>query len=154
VICRISEYKVELEWLDDTANPYKRMAKMSSAADKLPEIICVTPPEFKKGIANHWSPEHLFVSSCVACFFTTFMSISESSGLPVKSFKVKGTGILAKDKDGKSAMTKLDLYPEIVVEKDADLEKARRVAKKSEANCLIANSMKSEIILHLEIRKA
>ncbi|MEX2685038.1 MAG: OsmC family protein [Candidatus Sigynarchaeota archaeon] len=149
----MSEYKVELEWLNDTANPYKRMARMGSTADKLPEIICVTPPEFKKGIANHWSPEHLFVSSCVACFFTTFMSISESSNLPVKSFKVGGMGILAKDKDGKSAMTKLDLYPEIVLEKDGDIEKAKKVAEKAEANCLIANSMKTEVIVHSLVRK-
>lgn len=149
----MSEYKVEVEWLPDTANSYRRMARMDSAADKLPEIICVTPPEFKKGIPNHWSPEHLFVSSCAACFFTTFTAISDSSGLSLKSFKVKATGILAKDNDGKDAMIKLDLYPEIVVERDADLEKAKRVAEKAEKSCLIANSMKSEIIIHPSIQK-
>ncbi len=149
----MSEYKVEVEWLPDTANSYRRMARMDSAADKLPEIICVTPPEFKKGIPNHWSPEHLFVSSCAACFFTTFTAMSDSSGLSLKSFKVKATGILAKDNDGKDAMIKLDLYPEIVVERDADLEKAKRVAEKAEKNCLIANSMKSEIIIHPSIQK-
>ncbi len=149
----MSEYKVEVEWLPDTANSYRRMARMDSAADKLPEIICVTPPEFKKGIPNHWSPEHLFVSSCAACFFTTFTAMSDSSGLSLKSFKVKATGILAKDNDGKDAMIKLDLYPEIVVERDADLEKAKRVAEKAEKSCLIANSMKSEIIIHPSIQK-
>ncbi|NMC05810.1 MAG: OsmC family protein [Candidatus Lokiarchaeota archaeon] len=150
----MSEYKVEVEWLPDPASPYKRMARMGSAADKLPEVTCVTPPEFKKGIPNHWSPEHLFVSSCAACFFTTFTSISDSSALSLKTFKVKATGILAKDKAGKEAMTRIDLYPEIVVEKDADIEKAKRIAEKAEANCLIANSMKSEIVVHPAIRKA
>jgi organic hydroperoxide reductase OsmC/OhrA len=150
----MSEYKVEVEWLPDPASPYKRMARMGSATDKLPEVMCVTPPEFKKGIPNHWSPEHLFVSSVAGCFFTTFTAISDSSGVSLKSFKVKATGILAKDKNGKDAMTKVDLYPEITVEKDADVDKAKRVAEKTEANCLISNSMKTEVIIHPTIRKA
>nr|MDO8112165.1 OsmC family protein [Candidatus Sigynarchaeota archaeon] len=150
----MSEYKVELEWLADSAIPFKRMAKLSNKDEKLPDVICVTPPEFKKGIPNHWSPEHLFVSSCVACFFTTFLAISDSSGLSLKSFKLKGIGTLAKNAQGKEAMTRLDLYPEIVVGTEADIDKAKKVAEKTEANCLIANSMKSEITLHPSIKKA
>ncbi len=150
----MSEYKAEAEWEPDSASPYKRMARMSSPSDKLPEITIVTPPEFDKGIPNHWTPEHLFVSSLVACFFATFMRISEGSSLSLKALKVAGTSVLSQDKDGKNAITKVDLYPDIVVEKDKDIIKANRIAEKTEQECLIANSMKSEIMIHPSIRKA
>ncbi|MBN2149927.1 MAG: OsmC family protein [Candidatus Lokiarchaeota archaeon] len=150
----MSEYQVELEWLTDPEIPYKRMARMGSTADGLPQVVCVTPADFEKGIPNHWTPEHLFVSSCVACYFTTFMRISEGSKLSLEALSVKGTGVLGDDKDGKRAMTRIDIYPEIVVKKAADAQKAMRIAEKVEESCLISNSMKSEIFIHPSARNA
>ncbi|HME53575.1 MAG TPA: OsmC family protein [Candidatus Lokiarchaeia archaeon] len=151
---KTSDYTVELEWMPDPESNYKRMAKLGNTSDNLPEIILVTPPEFKKGIPDNWSPEHLFVSSVVACFFTTFVAISDSSNLKLTSLRIRGVGTLEKDADGKEAITKIDLYPEIIIDESENVEKARKIAEKTEKNCLIANSMKSEIIMTPDIKNA
>jgi organic hydroperoxide reductase OsmC/OhrA len=150
----VSEYAIELKWLHDPDTEYKRMAKLGNESENLPQIVCVTPPEFKKGIPDHWSPEHLFVSSVVACFFTTFLAISDSSKLQLKALAINGVGILDKDADGKEAITRIDLYPKIVIEAGEDVAKAKKIAEKTEINCLIANSMKSEITITPEIEEA
>lgn len=148
----MSEYTIELKWMPDPDAEYKRMAQLGN--DNLPQIVCVTPPEFKKGIPDHWSPEHLFVSSVVACFFTTFLAISDSSKLQLKELVINGVGTLDKDADGKEAITRIDLYPKIIIEAGEDVVKAKKIAEKTEVNCLIANSMKSEITMTPEIEEA
>src|SRR3954467_8042989 len=49
-------------------------------------IEVATPPEFPKGIAGLWSPEHLFTAAVNSCFMTTFLAIAENSKLEFKSF--------------------------------------------------------------------
>jgi organic hydroperoxide reductase OsmC/OhrA len=142
----MSEYKIELEWLPEDETLYKRMAKVSgSPEDEIPEIVVVTPPEFKKGIPNHWSPEHLFVASLASCFFTTFLSMADTSNLPLLSFKLHATGTLDKDENGNSQITAIEVFPEIEVASENDQDKAEKLVGKVEANCLISNSMKSTV---------
>lgn len=150
----MSTYSLDIEWLPEEGVPYKRMARLSATPDGLPDITVVTPPEFKKGIPNHWNPEHLFVASSAACFFTTFLSISDASNLALASFRVSATGTLGKNADGQQAIITIDLHPVVKVQKDADVAKAEKIIQKAENNCLISNSMKTTVSVHPAVRVA
>ena len=49
--------------------------------------------------------------------------------------------------DGKFLMTGVLLEPHVVLKREADRERANRVLQKSEANCLISNSIKSKVTM-------
>ena len=136
-------YTVNLNWESD------RKGIMSSP-DLDTKIAVATPPEFDKGIPNIWSPEHLFTASVVSCFMTTFLAIAEYSKLEYIKFSCNAEGILEKI-DGKYLMTKIILKPELTIAELDKMERAQRILEKSEAACLISNSIKSEIELHTKI---
>jgi peroxiredoxin-like protein len=136
-------YDVLVKWDGD------RKGTMSSKA--LPITIEVaTPPEFPHGMQGIWSPEHLFVAAINSCLMTTFLAIAENSNLSYKSFESKAVGKLELV-EGKYLMSEVTLMPHVVVFKEADKERALRIVKKSEAACLISNSVKSTILLEPNI---
>lgn len=132
-------YTVNLNWESD------RKGIMSSP-DLTTKIEVATPPEFDKGMPNIWSPEHLFTASVVSCFMTTFLAIAEYSKLEYIKFSCNSEGVLEKI-DGKYLMTKIILSPILTIDNQDKIERAQRILEKSEAACLISNSIKSEVEL-------
>lgn len=115
-------------------------------------IEVATPPPFPKGIEGIWSPEHLLTASVSSCFMTTFLAIAENSKLEFVSFNCPAKGKL-EQVDGKFLMTEILLEPVLVITKEADKEKAERVLQKSEAACLISNSIKSKVSVITTIKR-
>ncbi len=109
-------------------------------------IEVATPPQFPKGISGIWSPEHLFTAAVNSCLMTTFLAIAENSKLSFTSFSCKSKGKL-EQVDGKFLMTEITLNPIVTISEEKDREKAERVLLKSEAACLISNSIKSKIVM-------
>lgn len=109
------------------------------------KIEVATPPEFPKGIAGIWSPEHLLVAAVNSCLMTTFLSIAENSKLEFLSFTSYASGKLEMV-EGKYMISEIILSPVVVIADAINKEKADRVLQKSEAACLISNSVKSAII--------
>lgn len=109
-------------------------------------IEVATPPEFPKGIPGIWSPEHLFTAAVSSCLMTTFLSIAENSKLTFTSFTCKSKGKL-EQVDGKFMMTEITLEPTVTITDEKDRERAEKVLQKSEAACLISNSIKSKVIM-------
>jgi peroxiredoxin-like protein len=136
-------YEVNLHWKQD------RKGEVSSPVlnDK---IEVVTPPEFPKGIEGFWSPEHLFTAAVSSCLMTTFLAVAENSKLDFVSFDCKANGKLEMI-EGKYMMHEVELTPKLVIKKEEDRERAERILTKSEAACLISNSIKSKIVFKPEI---
>jgi len=109
-------------------------------------IEVATPPEFPKGIPGIWSPEHLFTAAVSSCLMTTFLSIAENSKLAFVSFSCKSKGKLEQI-DGKFMMSEIILEPTVTIADEKDRERAERVLQKSEAACLISNSVKSKVTM-------
>ena len=145
------QYNVDINWNVD------RKGLMCSPELKLGDsdssncIAVATPPEFPKGMPNIWSPEHLFTASVSSCLMTTFLAIAENSKLDFSAFSCNAKGILAKE-EGKFAMTEIILSPTVTISSEKDRERAERIVHKSEAACLISNSIKSKISLNITIK--
>lgn len=137
-------YNVSLEWTGD------RKGILSSS--EFPSTIeVVTPPEFDKGIAGHWSPEHLFTASVLSCFMTTFLAIAHYSKLEHEKFECKAEGIL-ESVEGKFLMTEIILKPIVYIKNQEEIEKTERILHKSEKACLISNSIISNVVLDFEVK--
>ena len=141
-------YNVDINWNGE------RKGVMSSP--ELSRVVnsnieVATPPEFPKGIPGIWSPEHLFTAAVSSCLMTTFLAIAENSKLSFQNFSCKSKGKLELV-DGKYLMTEIILEPTVTIEDEKDKEKAERVLQKSEAACLISNSVKSKITMNPTIK--
>jgi len=136
-------YNVSLKWNEG------RKGIMHSP--ELPtKIEVATPPQFDKGIPGIWSPEHLFTASVLSCFMTTFLAIAEYSKLEFISFDCDAEGVLDKV-DSKFLMTEVTLKARLVIDDASKKERAERILEKSEAACLISNSIKTKVNLIAEI---
>lgn len=130
-------FNVNLSWISD------RKGEISSPdLEKVIEVA--TPPPFPKGIEGIWSPEHLLTAAVNSCFMTTFLAVAENSKLEFELFDCKAKGKL-EQVDGKFLMTEVILEPTLVITKEADKDRAERILQKSEAACLISNSIKSKV---------
>ena len=118
-----------------------------STGDASSCIEVATPPEFPKGIPGIWSPEHLFTASVSSCLMTTFLAVAENFKLEFLRFSCKSKGKL-EQVDGKFQMTEIILEPTVVIVHERDRERAERVIQKSEAACLISNSIKSKVTMY------
>jgi len=132
-------YNVNLKWVND------RIGNMTSP-ELMDDLDVATPPPFPKGVEGVWSPEHLFTAAVNSCFMTTFLAIAENSKLEFTSFSCESKGKLDKV-DGKYLMTEVILKPVLNIVNAADREKAERILLKSEAVCLISNSIKAKVTL-------
>lgn len=137
-------YEVALNWESDRKGLVSSPALNSA-------IEVATPPEFAKGIPGIWSPEHLLVAAVNSCLMTTFLAVAENSGLTFVQFESKGTGKLEKV-DGKYMISEITLSPVLTIDHIGDQERAQKILLKSEAACLISNSVKSRIIFRPEIK--
>jgi peroxiredoxin-like protein len=137
-------YNVNLRWDAD------RMGTLYS--DELNEPVTVaTPPPFPKGMEKIWSPEHLFTAAVSSCLMTTFLAIAENSKLVFNQFSCRAAGKL-EHVNGKYRMTEIMLEPELVITREQDYERAERILQKSEAACLITNSINSNVVMKPVIR--
>ncbi|RTL59049.1 MAG: OsmC family peroxiredoxin [Sphingobacteriales bacterium] len=131
-------YEVNIKWNKD------RIGTISSPVlDSTIEVA--TPPEFPKGMAGIWSPEHLLVAAVNSCLMTTFLAIAENSKLNFEHFECLAKGKLEKI-EGKFMISEIILSPVVTILNETDNERAMRILDKSEAACLISNSVRSKII--------
>lgn len=131
-------YKTSVKWDNE------RIGTLS--APDLDSFKVATPPEFPKGVAGIWSPEHLFVASVNVCFMTTFLAIAENSKLNFISFECEANGKMEKV-DGKFMITEIELLPKVTLGDASQKDRTERILQKSEEHCLISNSIKTKVFL-------
>lgn len=140
-------YNVDVNW------NHERKGTMCSPELNVDTDNCLevaTPPEFPKGIAGIWSPEHLFTAAVSSCLMTTFLAVAENSKLDFKDFRCSSHGKM-EEVEGKMQMSEIILEPVVTIADEKDRERAERILQKSEAACLISNSVKSKITMHPKI---
>jgi peroxiredoxin-like protein len=135
----LHQYQVKLNWVEG-----RKGILHSDVLESKIEVV--TPPEFPKGIAGKWSPEHLFVAAVNSCFMTTFLAVAENSNLDFSTMECNAVGTLDKI-EGKFQITEITLYPVVAILDEAQKDKAIRVMEMSEKACLISNSIKSTVYL-------
>ncbi|MBS1490236.1 MAG: OsmC family protein [Bacteroidetes bacterium] len=143
-------YRVDIAWSQDRKGMMCSPELKGTLGDGSGCIEVATPPQFPKGIPGIWSPEHLFTAAVSSCLMTTFLAIAENSKLDFISFQCGSEGKL-EQVDGKFLMTEVLLKPVVMVKEEKDQDRALRVLQKSEANCLISNSVKAKVSMEPQV---
>ena len=137
-------YRVDLAWEND------RLGLLSSP-DLVHKLPVATPPPFPKGMDGYWSPEHLLTAAVSSCFMTTFLAIAENSKLAFEGFSCVAHGKL-EQVEGKYMMSEIIVEPTVTLLNEEDQAKALKILEKTEAACLISNSIKSTVIMQPTVR--
>ena len=92
-------------------------------------------------------PEEAFVASLSSCHMLFFLDFARRGGFLVDSYEDMAEGVLAKDADGRMAMTVVTLRPKVAFsgEKRPTKEELDDLHHRSHEACFIANSVKTEI---------
>jgi peroxiredoxin-like protein len=142
--------KLPHHYFAEAAAPAEGHIKLSSQG--LSDIESAGPAEFG-GPGDLWSPETLLVAAIADCFILTFRAIARASKLEWVDLTCTVEGVLDRV-DKVTQFTEFKIKAVLEVPSDADESKSIRLLEKAEAACLITNSMKSEVHLEAEIRKA
>ena len=73
-------------------------------------------------------PEEALVAALASCHMLWFLSIAAKKGFRVESYRDKAAGVLAKNADGKLAITQVTLRPEVAFASDARPSAAEHAA--------------------------
>lgn len=110
-----------------------------------PPVEVATPPEFK-GHEGIWSPEDLCVAAVNACIMTTFLAFAGRAGLPFEGYESEAEGTL-EFVDERFVFTKIVVRPKVTLRPGADRKQAEEILHKAEKNCLVSNSLRTEVVL-------
>ena len=115
----------------------------NAAADNIPKTVTA---------AAGVDPEQQFVASLSSCHMLWFLHFACNQKFVVKSYRDEASGILAKDAEGKEAMTRITLRPTVTFSgAPPSAREHKHLHEKAHERCFIANSIKSEVILEPRI---
>ena len=91
-------------------------------------------------------PEEAFVSSLSSCHMLWFLSISEKKKFVVDRYHDAATGVMAKNAEGRWAMTVVTLHPQIQFSgRGPTREELDAMHHEAHEQCFIASSVKTEV---------
>ena len=92
-------------------------------------------------------PEEAFVASLSSCHMLWFLSLAVERGYCVDSYRDAASGVMAKNAEGRLAMTSVTLRPEVSFsgERQPSGEDLSALHEAAHHECFIANSVRSEV---------
>jgi organic hydroperoxide reductase OsmC/OhrA len=142
----MSDHTITLEWSRDTPDfnydSYSRNHAISFG--NVGKVCGSAAPEFH-GDPHCLDPEQAFVMALASCHMLTFLAIACKKGFVVDQYVDKALGDLGKNQQGKTAMVKIELRPEVVFSgsKIPTDEEFSMLHGRAHSGCIIANSMAS-----------
>jgi len=114
-------------------------------------IQASSAPEFL-GKAELPNPEELFTASISSCFMLTFLYWAAMKGLTIEEYTAEAVGTLAKNAEGKMAMTEVVLKPKIRFQENNNPDAAvlDELFKKAHDNCFITSSVKTKVTVQAD----
>lgn len=93
------------------------------------------------------------MASLNVCVMSTFLAFAERAGVTFVSYESDGEGRVELV-DGKLQVASVALTPRVTVKSSGDVDKAKELLTKAESNCLISNSVKTQISIQPTITVA
>ncbi len=92
-------------------------------------------------------PEEAFVAALSSCHMLWFLDLAAQAGIVVDSYRDQAIGTLEKNAEGRQAMTKVVLHPDIRFAEGTapDPERLRDLHDRAHHLCYIANSVRTEV---------
>ncbi len=107
------------------------------------------PPEFD-GPGGVWSPETLLCASIADCFVLTFRSVARAARFEWLALECHTEGTLERAA-GTTQFTRCRTVARLTIPQGADPAAARALLERAERACLIANSLRAERVLEVDV---
>ena len=150
----MSEYFAKVRWLrgEDEAyidNRYSRGHEwefdggITVPASASPHVV-----PLPYSVEANVDPEEAFVASLSSCHMLFFLMLAAKRKFVVDEYIDDAVGLMDKDGDGKMAITRVTLRPQIKFsgDKKPDLAMLEKMHHQSHEQCFIANSVKTEVV--------
>jgi organic hydroperoxide reductase OsmC/OhrA len=115
-----------------------------------PTLTVATPPEFRDGIADVWSPEDLLVAATATCYALTLSAIAERRSLRIDDLSVLGAGHVSRRADGIFGFIVVELAVDLTVDEGSE-QLAEKIARIAERGCIVNDALKVPVELELTI---
>ena len=116
----------------------------------LPTLNTAPPVEFG-GPGDLWSPESLLCAAVADCFILTFRAVARASKIEWSQLSCDVSGTLERV-EGESRFTKFITHVTLNVSAGIDEARCRQALEKAERGCLVANSLRAERTLEINIK--
>ncbi|MBL8770626.1 MAG: OsmC family protein [Phenylobacterium sp.] len=148
----MATYRATVEWTlkdgEDFANGrYSRGHTVSFAEH-------VVPATASRHVVGKWAapgavdPEEMLVASISNCHMLTFLHRARLAGFVVTRYRDAAEGVMEKNADGRMAVTRVTLRPEIAYDGARPTEEQRdKLHHEAHEECFIANSVTCEIVV-------
>ena len=93
-------------------------------------------------------PEEMLVASLSNCHMLTFLHVARLKGFVITRYRDAAEGVMEKNAEGKMAVTRVTLRPEITYagKRPTDAERDH-LHHEAHEECFIANSVKTEVVV-------
>jgi organic hydroperoxide reductase OsmC/OhrA len=100
----------------------------------------------------HVDPEEAFVASISSCHMLTILFLASKQGYQIDSYDDEAVGVIAKNENGVPWISLVTLKPKIIYsgEKLPSPADEKQMHHLAHEQCFIANSIKTEVIVHSE----
>ena len=146
----MSQHTIELKWTRVAEFEYAKYNRSHLLTFSGSQVLQNSAaPEFM-GDSDKANPEELLLSALASCHMLTFLAVAAKSGFMIESYSDKAIAILDKNEEGRTAITQIDLYPQIefLGTKIPTAEELKALHERAHRNCFIACSIKSKVIIH------
>ena len=148
----MAHHSAEILWLRDEQdflnNRYSRAHSwrfdggLEVAASSSPHVVPLPWSD-----ASAVDPEEAFVASLSSCHMLWFLSLAAKQGFQVDRYADKASGVMARNEEGRMAMTEVVLRPQVSFSgtRLPDNERLHALHHLAHEECFIANSVKTQV---------
>jgi organic hydroperoxide reductase OsmC/OhrA len=148
----MAKHSAEILWLRDEQdflnNRYSRAHSwrfdggLEVAASSSPHVVPLPWSD-----ASAVDPEEAFVASLSSCHMLWFLSLAAKQGFQVDRYADKASGVMARNDEGRMAMTEVVLRPQVSFRgaRLPDNEQLHALHHLAHEECFIANSVKTQV---------
>ena len=149
-----NEYGAEVVWARDgqefLSNGYSRrhLLRFDGGAEVAGSSSPHSVP-LPMSDASAVDPEETFVASLASCHMLWFLAIAAKRKFIVDRYTDAAVGVMARNAEGRMAMTRVTLRPQVVFSGDRQptADELDALHHKAHEECYIANSVKSEVVV-------
>lgn len=151
----MSEYTARVSWNRAATEPYidNKFSRghewsfdggVTVPASSSPQVV--RPP---LSVEKAVDPEEALIASLSSCHMLYFLSFAAKEKFVVDGYVDDAVGILDKNAEGRFCMTKITLRPMVRFAGDTlpTQSEIQALHEKSHSNCIIANSLKTEVVV-------
>lgn len=147
----MSEHVAEIRWRRTTPGfAYEEYNRAHTLTFDSGVVVPASSAPAYRGEPDRVDPEELFVAALSNCHMLTFLALCAKKRLTVDSYEDRAVGAMSKNEAGRLFVSRVDLHPKVVFAPGVVVDAATMEALHHRAHeeCFIANSVKTEIVVH------